>query len=200
MSKNRRSADVRNCWSSHIFSYAAYIAGVLIFNLCVVNALNTSGRVPRGKASKRSAEDKSRRQFLVHVSGCFGLAIGLSAWEDFESTHVRPKPYIREIFAREHDELNIWGSATRGMGQRSMYSNEMYTYNDVMLKHRQQTVPRWKELQSDQIGIEERRKIITEAAGDIYKAIDELYLAANSASDYVSLVITVNKLTQTVFG
>lgn len=181
-----RYSPHRRALSSQRLGFSFLLVGLIAYDTYIVRALDSPSRFPEKKYRKLSVEDASRRQVLTHLSGCFGLAVGLSTWEDFESTQVRPKPYVRDLLARDEDEIEIWGSATQGMGQRSSNTNEMYTYNDIMLNHRQSTVPRWKELRRNEIGEEERKIIITEATGDIYRAIDTLYTAAERASDYVS--------------
>ena len=186
-----------------LFVCDAALHGILIgMSLHSPPRRNIDGVASLNRLSSKSEisnveESNSRRDVLMYLSGCFTLAVGVSTYEDFECSLVRPKPHIRRLYALEDQNINMLGSATKGLGQKASdnisFNDDMPTYNDIMLQHREQTVPRWKELydknddNDDGIQEEDSKSLISNAAGAIYNAIDAVYLAADSASDYVCI-------------
>ena len=94
------------------------------------------------------------------------MAIMVSTYEDFDVTHTRPNPGTLRLptttTTNNGNTLNFLGAATKGMGWgpsnrgdnffEDWYGSSATTlqwkpsYNEIMLQHRRERVPRWTEL------------------------------------------------------
>eukprot|EP00571_Detonula_confervacea_P007824 CAMPEP_0172326934 /NCGR_PEP_ID=MMETSP1058-20130122/58052_1 /TAXON_ID=83371 /ORGANISM="Detonula confervacea, Strain CCMP 353" /LENGTH=412 /DNA_ID=CAMNT_0013043841 /DNA_START=167 /DNA_END=1405 /DNA_ORIENTATION=- len=107
----------------------------------------------------------------LYATACLVGAILISTYEDFDVTHTRPNPSTLRLptSSSKGSNINFLGAATQGMGwgpsNRGIQSNtkndiifeEWYgtsattlqwkpSYNEIMLEHRSERIPRWNEL------------------------------------------------------
>lgn len=99
----------------------------------------------------------------VYATICLVGAFIISTYEDYDVTHTRPNPSTlrppTDVTVSTTNRLNFIGAATKGMGwgksdrsaQRfdSWYGSSATTlqqvrsYNEIMLEHRKERIPRW---------------------------------------------------------
>jgi hypothetical protein len=137
--------------------------------------------------------------------GCLVAAMFVSTYEDYDVTHVRPNPStLRRPTSASN--FNYLGAATKGMGwgkpERMMddqmtqfeewYGSSATTlqwkpsYNEIMLEHRSERVPRWVNEDGTSMrpmisySVEELRQ----AVQDLYECLGELDNLKLMADDY----------------
>lgn len=151
---------------------------------------------------------------------CIAVAILVSTYEDYDVTHTRPSPStLRLPNSSSSSRFNFIGAATRGMGwcssKRGIAHSEDQTsstpsfeewygtsattlqfkpsYNEIMLLHRTERVPRWysRSLGSDSPSPSKNNNVpvttkeeLQQAVSQLYTSIDELDELKLMADDY----------------
>jgi len=149
----------------------------------------------------------------LHATLCLAVAILLSTYEDFDVTHTRPNPSSLRLPTSSSRNFNFVGAATKGMGwgpsnrgiqtthQGGIAFEEWYgasattlqwkpSYNEIMLQHRTERVPRWNELDEQQSSHTKNSVAISEkelqhAVLQLYQSLDELDELKLMADDYM---------------
>ena len=142
---------------------------------------------------------------------CLSGAILISTYEDFDVSHVRPNPSTLRRPTTTTYGWSYLGAATKGMGwgvsdrmidQSTTTTNNEFgdwygegaitlqwkpSYNEIMLRHRLERVPRWtvgEEVSSiesnNALGIEKAQQAVL----NLYKTLDELDKLKLMADDY----------------
>ena len=145
----------------------------------------------------------------LHATACFIIAIVISTYEDYDVTHTRPNPStIRmptstmtttyEKKGGGYSTFNFIGAATRGMGctNRDNLSTfeEWYgssattlqwkpSYNEIMLHHRSERVPRWKDMSMKTYPVSMEQ--LEDAVSTLYKSLEELDELKVMADNYM---------------
>ena len=159
----------------------------------------------------------------VYSTICFVAAFVISTYEDYDVTHTRPNPSTlrppTDSTVSTTNRLNFIGAATKGMGwgkaNRSDQSfdswygssattlQQVRSYNEIMLEHRKERIPRWTTQQqnaaSPEINSERTtssyanskevalysKEEVKDAVLLLYKAIEELDDLKKMADDYM---------------
>ena len=140
---------------------------------------------------------------------CIAVAILVSTYEDYDVTHTRPSPSsLRLPTSSTTSRFNFIGAATKGMGSGSSnrgigsannddqtssspsfeewYGTSATTlqfkpsYNEIMLQHRTERIPRWNNNNVPDTTKEELQQAVLQ----LYKSIDELDELKLLADDY----------------
>ena len=139
---------------------------------------------------------------------CIAVAILVSTYEDYDVTHTRPSPSSLRLptSSSSASGFNFIGAATKGMGwgisnrgivkdtnkdQTSPSFEEWYgtsattlqfkpSYNEIMLQHRTERIPRWNNNDIPTTTKEEMQQAVLQ----LYKSIDELDELKLMADDY----------------
>jgi len=115
---------------------------------------------------------------LFHLLCCVCFSVSVCWYENFDCSHLKP------------NSGTIRSSATRGMGfglsdrialSKSFPSTSVLSYNEVMLKHRFETVPRWKKLE---LGYEGSEGEIKNSVENLYKGIFSVLKLKSMAKEY----------------
>lgn len=105
----------------------------------------------------------------VYATICLIGAFVISTYEDYDVTHTRPNPSTlrppTDNIVSSNNRLNFIGAATKGMGwgksNRSDQSfdswygssattlQQVRSYNEIMLEHRKERIPRWTRQQQN---------------------------------------------------
>ena len=105
----------------------------------------------------------------VYATICLIGAFVISTYEDYDVTHTRPNPSTlrppTDNIVSSNNRLNFIGAATKGMGwgksNRSDQSfdswygssattlQQVRSYNEIMLEHRKERIPRWTRQQKN---------------------------------------------------
>ena len=149
---------------------------------------------------------------------CLIIATLISTYEDFDVTHTRPNPSTLRVLSKGEHHFNFIGAATKGMGWGSAdrgavdtgdsdFFEEWYgnsatslqwkpSYNEIMLQHRSERIPRWTREQTssqssslsttantDDATIPTKEDL-QQAVLQLYKSLDELDDLKLMAEDY----------------
>ncbi|KAL7504051.1 hypothetical protein ACHAXN_001766 [Cyclotella atomus] len=141
----------------------------------------------------------------LFTTGCLVVAMFVSTYEDYDVTHVRPNPSTLRR-PTSASSVHYLGAATKGMGwgksERTMDNTmtefeEWYgpsaltlqwkpSYNEIMLEHRLERVPRWVNEEGTSMqparsySVEEFHRAVLE----LYNCLDELDKLKLIADDY----------------
>jgi hypothetical protein len=147
----------------------------------------------------------------LHAIACFIIAIVISTYEDYDVTHTRPNPSTIRMMPTStmtmtsdkkegiYSTFNFIGAATRGMGygytNREFISTfeEWYgssattlqwkpSYNEIMLHHRSERVPQWKDMMKMYPMSMEQ---LENAVKTLYTSLDELDELKVMADNYM---------------
>ncbi len=159
----------------------------------------------------------------VYATICLVGAFIISTYEDYDVTHTRPNPSTlrppTENTASTTNRLNFIGAATKGMGwgklDRSAQSfdswygssattlQQVRSYNEIMLEHRKERIPRWTSTAHSEVNSERStlrqsttyanskevalysKEELKDAVLLLYKAIEELDDLKKMADDYM---------------
>lgn len=152
----------------------------------------------------------------LYTASCLLGAVLLSTYEDYDVTHTRPNPSTIRLPTSTTTSItgsgsfDFVGAATRGMGWKdpSTTSNlrggsnlfeEWYgssavtlqwkpSYNDIMLEHRSERVPRWNSLDQEVVGATEvgsSKEQLQQAVLQLYHSLDELNELKLMSDDYM---------------
>ena len=149
----------------------------------------------------------------LYTTICALVAIVISTYEDFDVTHVRPSPSTLRLpttISRvgEEGHFDFLGAATRGMGwgpsnrgEDGNFFEEWYgtsalslqgrpSYNEIMLQHRSERVPRWNQLEiggnsaaNTNVAAASKEQL-QQAVLQLYKSLDDLDDLKALADDY----------------
>lgn len=145
----------------------------------------------------------------LHATACFIIAIVISTYEDYDVTHTRPNPStIRmptstmtttyEKKGGGYSTFYFIGAATRGMGYTNRdnlstfeewYGSSATTlqwkpsYNEIMLHHRSERVPRWKDMSMKTYPVSMEQ--LEDAVSTLYKSLEELDELKVMANNYM---------------
>lgn len=151
----------------------------------------------------------------VYATICLIGAFVISTYEDYDVTHTRPNPSTlrppTDNIVSSNNRLNFIGAATKGMGwgksNRSDQSfdswygssattlQQVRSYNEIMLEHRKERIPRWtrqqqNDGQSTSYAISKEVTLYSkEELKDVvlllYKALEELDELKKLSDDYM---------------
>ena len=164
--------------------------------------------VPPTKAPARRSDGILQIQDIIPISIftslCIVGAILISTYEDYDVTHTRPNPStLRRSSTNSNSLVNFWGASTKGMGWGSSDREDTFedwygssaatlqwksSYNEIMLQHRSERVPRWERTSSiankNNAATLATKEELQQAVNQLYKSLDELDELKLMADDY----------------
>ncbi|GKY91935.1 hypothetical protein MPSEU_000165100 [Mayamaea pseudoterrestris] len=124
------------------------------------NVYNASAKLTQRNNQSFNVWNDTILPIITMISACFAMAMLLLAWEDVTCTFVLPSRHRTSLHTATSSSSSFAQSTIHGLGfgyeQRQLLDHfdaatqELPSYNEVMLRHRLERVPRWTASSSSQ--------------------------------------------------